>query len=240
MYRCVLFLLIIFIGSAQCVIKRLPIKSNVVLKPGEKYKLEVEATKPIEIGWETVPWKACTTDCVQSTELSGSTHFAIATKIGAWYVYEPDSGRIAVEYKNVSHEVVTIDIFRVQRICDAEACKLLDPRQKGRWLVFKVDEFKSIQNSEDGSYSLISGVALSGRPFRIRAVWWTDDKRSALLNCSPYIKKYTDNHTPKEQYRPYVMSGQAFGDGTNIVFKSIDTCAPQASNFGVPDENVFH
>src|SRR5215475_3298076 len=138
MYRCLPFFLIIYIGSAQCVIKRLPIKSNVVLKPGEIYKLQIEAAKPTEIGWETVPWKACTTDCVQATELSGKperTHFSIATKIGAWDVYEPDSGRIAVEYKNISHEVVTIDIFQVQRICDAEACKLLDPSQKGRWLV---------------------------------------------------------------------------------------------------------
>jgi hypothetical protein len=31
----------------------------------------------------------------------------------------------------------------------------------------------------------------------------------------------------------------AIGAAANIVLKSIDTCAPKAPNFGVPDENVF-
>jgi len=80
---------------------------------------------------------------------------------------------------------------------------------------------------------------LSGRLFRFRAVWWTEDKSEAPVNCSPSIKKYIDAHTPKEQYSPYVISGQAFGDGTSIVLNSIETCAPQAAYFGVPDENLF-
>lgn len=78
---------------------------------------------------------------------------------------------------------------------------MLDSKQTGRWLVFKVDEFKSIAIGEAGSYSVISGVAESGRPFRIRAVWWTDEKAVALVNCSPFIKRYLDNHAPNEQYR---------------------------------------
>jgi hypothetical protein len=36
-----------------------------------------------------------------------------------------------------------------------------------------------------------------------------------------------------------VISGQAVGEPASIVLKSIDTCAPKAPNFGVPDTNVF-
>ncbi len=239
MWRLIPFLLIICVGAVHGAVKHLPIKSALVLKPGEAYRVQIEATKPVEIGWQAVQAKACTADCVQATELSGSSHFAFATSLGGSYVHEPASDRISVEYKNVSREPVTIDVFRIQRICDAEACQFLDRSQKGRWLVFKVDEFKAITTSQDGSYSVISGLAASGRTFRIRTVWWTDDKKAAIVNCSPFIKKYLDSHIPKDQYRPYVISGQAVGDANNVVLKSIDTCAPQAAHFGVPEENVF-
>jgi len=79
----------------------------------------------------------------------------------------------------------------------------------------------------------------SGRPFRVRAIWWWDDKTAFHPICAPWIKRYLDNHSPKEQYRPYVLSEQAVGDGDNLVLKSIDTCAAQAPHFGVPEENVF-
>lgn len=35
------------------------------------------------------------------------------------------------------------------------------------------------------------------------------------------------------------IEGQAVGEGDNIVLRSIDTCAPKAPNFGVPEKNVF-
>jgi hypothetical protein len=70
-------------------------------------------------------------------------------------------------------------------------------------------------------------------------VWWTDDKNALMVNCSPFVTRYLENHTPKEQYRPYVISGHAIGEAANIVLKSVDTCAPKAPNFGAPDKNVF-
>ncbi len=94
-------------------------------------------------------------------------------------------------------------MYRVKRTCDAEACRFLDDTKNGRWLVFKVGEFTSIATSKDGSYSVISGMTIAGRPFTFKAAWWTDDKATAMMvNCSPFVKKYLDNHTPNEQYRP--------------------------------------
>ncbi|MBI2679470.1 MAG: hypothetical protein HYX25_00510 [Candidatus Solibacter usitatus] len=201
--------------------------------------MTIDASEATEIGWKAVQSPPCTTNCVQATELTGGIHEAIATSLGATQKYTPVSGKISVEYKNVSSQPVTINVYRVDRTCDAEACKFLDEGQTSRWLVYKVDEFKTIATSKDGSYSIISGVAVSGRPFSFKAVWWTDDKTALMVNCSPFVKKYLDNHTPKEQYRPYIISGQAIGEGDNIVLRSIDTCAPRAPNFGVPEKNVF-
>jgi hypothetical protein len=53
------------------------------------------------------------------------------------------------------------------------------------------------------------------------------------------VKRYLDKRTPKDQYSPYIISGQAFGDGDRIVLNSVDTCAAKAPTFGVPEGNVF-
>lgn len=234
-----LLFLVLWAGVAHAAVMHIPIKSGVVLKPGQAFTITVQATEPVEIGWLAVQAKRCTMNCVQATDLTGGIHYSIATPLGASKKYQPVSGKVLVEYKNLSGEPVTINIYRVKRTCEAEACKFLAPGQKGRWLVFKVDEFRSIATSKDGSYSMISGVAESGRPFRFRAVWWTDEKPAFSVNCSPSIKKFLDNHTPREQYRPYVISGQAVGEPAKIILTSIDTCAPKAAHFGVPEKNVF-
>jgi hypothetical protein len=239
MHRGMLLAFLFWAGAAHAAVVHVPLKSGLVLKPGEVYAVSVDATEPLEIGWQAVQAKPCTTNCVQATDVTGGVNYTIATALGAAMKYSPAAGKITVEYKNVSSEAVTINVYRVKRTCDAEACKFLDQGQKGRWLVFKVDEFKSLTTSADGSYSVISGVTIAGRPFSFRAVWWTDDKAALQVNCSPFVKRYLDNRTPKEQYRPYVISGQAVGDAANIVLTAIDTCAPKAPNFGVPETNVF-
>lgn len=234
-----LLFLVLCAGVAHAAVTHIPIKSRVVLKPGDVYTITIEATQPVEIGWLAVQAKRCTTNCVQATQLTGGINYSIATPLGASKKYQPASGKVSIEYKNVSAEPVTINVYQVKRTCDAEACKFLDPGQKGRWFVFKVDEFRSIATSKDGSYSIISGLSESGRPFRFRAVWWTEEKSAFSVNCAPFIKRYVDDHTPKDIYRPYVISGQAVGKPANIVLTSIDTCAPKAVHFGVPEKNVF-
>lgn len=240
MRRSVLVVLMLCASAAHGAVRHIPIKSNLVLNPGEAYTVTVHATEPVEIGWLAVQPKPCTGNCVQATDLTGGMNYTVAVPLGAAMKYKPSGGKIAVEYKNLSSDPVTINVYRVERTCEAEACRFLNPADTGRWLVFKVDEFKSIATSKDGSYSVISGVAASGRPFTFRAVWWTDDPANALrVNCAPSVKRYVDAHAPKEQYRPYIISGQAVGDADNIVLKGVDTCAPKAPNFGVPEKNVF-
>ena len=240
MLRSILCLTILCTGSVYGAVKHVPIRSGVVLKPGEAYTAQVESAKPVEIEWTPVQPKKCTMDCVQMTPMSGTLRrpsFSAAT--GATGKYTPTDGKLVVEFKNVSQGPVTIDVFLVERTCDAEACRLFDSSKKGTWLVFKIDEFKSITNSNDTSYSVISGVAESGRAFRIHVVWWTDQKGAGFMGCPRWIKGYVDNHTPKEKYRPYVISGMNVGDDDHVVLKSIDTCVPSAAHFGVMEKNVF-
>jgi hypothetical protein len=233
------WVLIACVGVAHATVRHVPIKSGVVLKPGESYTGEVESAKPIEIGWKAVQAKACSTNCVEVTQVG--SRFGFATALGGSKSYEPVNGKIAVEYKNVSQVPVTIDVYRMVRICDAESCQFLDNTKKGHTLVFKVNEFKSITTSKDESYSVISGVAESGRPFRFYAVWFTDDKTFMNLQkgCTTWIKRYVDNHTPKEQYRPYIIAGENVGDENKIVLKSIDDCVGRADHFGVAERDVF-
>lgn len=226
-------------GAARAAVVHVPIKSNLVLQPDEAYTISIDATEPTEIGWLAVQAKPCATNCVQATDVTGGVNYRVATPRGATLKYKPVSGKISVEYKNISTEPVAIDIFVVRRTCEAEACKFLDARQTTSWLVFKVDEFKSITTSEDGSYSVISGVTTTGRAFTVKTVWWTEDKKALAVNCSPFVQRYLDNHAPKSQYSPYIISGQVVSPATGIVLKSIDTCAPKAPKFGVPEKNVF-
>ena len=226
-------------GASYGEVVHVPIKSGVVLKPGQSYTATVDTAKPAEIGWLAVQAKQCSTNCIQASDLTGPMHGSIATSIGASQEYTPAAGKISIEYKNVSSEPVTINVFRVKRTCEAEACKFFDPQVKGRPLTFKIAAFKSITTSKDESYSLISGTALSGRPFTVRAVWWTDDKNALRLSCTKWIKGYGDKRTPPESYRPYILAGKAVSEGEIVVLKSIDGCVPNAPHYGVEEKNVF-
>lgn len=239
MFRKIIGLLIVCGGLAHATVRHVPIKSGVVLKPGEAYTAQIDSTTSVEIAWTAVQAKPCTMDCIRMTLVSNPNPLPFSAARGAEGNYTPTNGKIVVEYKNVSEQPVTIDVYRIVRICDAQACRLFDSSNKGKRLVFKIDEFKSITNSDDTSYSVISGVAESGRAFRAYIVWWTDEKGSGFMGCPRFIKGYVDSHTPKEQYSPYVIAGQNVGDGNKIVLKSVDTCVPRASHFGASEQSVF-
>jgi hypothetical protein len=239
MRRSILPILFLWSSVAQAAVVHVPIKSAVELMPNEAVTITVEAAEQTEIGWQTLQAKRCTTNCVQATDVTGGINYTIATPLGASMKYTPVSGKITVEYKNVSTDPVTIDIYRVKRTCEAEACKFFKYGEKGRWLVVKVDEFKSITTSADESYSVITGVAEGGRPFKVKVVWWTEDRKALGVKCAPFVQRYLDNRTPKEKYSPYVIDGHVVQESPEIVLISISSCAPKASKYGVPEENVF-
>jgi hypothetical protein len=239
MRRLMLPIVFFWAGVAHAAVVHIPIKSAVELMPNQAVTITVEATEQTEIGWQTLQAKRCTSNCVQATNLTNPIATSFATPIGASLKYNPVAGKITVEYKNVSTEPVTIDVYRVNRTCEAEACKFFHYGDKGRWLVFKVDEFKSITTSSDESYSVITGIAESGRPFTVKVVWWTEDRKALGVKCAPFLRRFVDNGTPKEKYSPYVIDGHMVREAPEMVLISISSCAPKASKYGVPEENVF-
>ena len=239
MHKSVVLAWLFLAGASYAAVNHVPVKSGLALAPGQSYTVRISADKPQEIGWTAVQAKPCTTNCVEATDLNGQIHYSVATALGASKIYTPNAGSIGIEYKNVSSEPVTIDIYRIERTCEAEACRFLNSDDKGRWLVFKVAAFKSITTSKDESYSVISGVTTAHRPFTIKAVWWSDNKNGFRFHCADFIKRYLDNRTPPEKYSPYILSGHAIGEDPGIVMKSLDACVPNAPNYGVPEANVF-
>jgi hypothetical protein len=245
---CVAFIFVwLWTATAHATVERLPIKSSLTLKPGETYHVALDTTEPAEIGW-TVQGKACPTNCIQAEQQNdlptgGHVQYSIAASVGASKIYQPVSGKITIEYKNISNDPVTFDIYRLKRICDSEACKFLVAGQKGHSLVYLVDEFQAIQTSNDASYSDISGVAVGGHPFHVKVLWWTDDKMSGSgflsKSCIRWITKFVTDHWPKEKFAPYILAGQALGDGNGMVLTSIDNCSGPAPNYKVPDQNLF-
>lgn len=227
----------LFAGVSYAAVTHAPIKSSVTLKPSQTSIITIDSATPVEIGWTTVQAKRCTMHCVQATDLFA--HTTVATDIGASIFYNPAAGKISVEYKNISSDPVILNIYRVQRTCDAEVCKFIDKNAKARALVFKIREFKSITTSKDGSYSTISGIAMSGRPFTVRAAWWTEDPKGLRFGCEKWIKGWLDNRDPPEKYRPYVLAGSGLGDDNHLVLKFVDTCVPHAPNFGAMESSVF-
>jgi hypothetical protein len=235
----ILIAFVFITGVVSAKVVQVPIKSGVALKPNQAYTITVEAAKPTEIGWIAVQAKQCSTNCVQATQLPFANYASFATSIGGSKVYIPAAGKVSIEYKNVSAEPVKVDVFRVQRTCNAEACKFLDNTAKVRSQTYKIAAFKSITTSKDESYSVIAGTAMSGRLFTVRAVWWSDNSHAIRFSCPKFIKRYLDTQTPPEKYRPYILSGEAIGEGNNIVWKFVDACVPSAPNYGVAEDHVF-
>jgi hypothetical protein len=224
-------------GAARATVRREPVNARLTLAPGQAETITIETREPVEVGWEAVQLRKCETDCVRATDKSAKNATGFSSGLGAMMKYAPVSGKIVVEFANTGDIPVTLNVYEIVRVCDAESCALFKGEPKTRWLVFKIDEFKSIATSADASYSTISGVTTAGKPFTVKAVWWTDDPASSFA-CAKSIKGYLDGATPKEKYAPYILSGAAI-EGKDLILENVDTCVPKAPDFGAPEGNVF-
>src|ERR1700690_3527203 len=131
MSRWIACLMILCSGTVYGAVKQIPIRSGLVLNPGEAYTAQVESAKEVEIGWTTpAQAKPCATDCIKMTLVSDLHPVSFTAKTGARGKYMPTNGKLVVEYKNISQQAVTIDVFRIERTCEAEACKLFDGSKK--------------------------------------------------------------------------------------------------------------
>jgi len=83
-----------------------------------------------------------------------ATKFVFAARSGLGK-YTPVDGKISVEYKNISSEPVTINIYRLQRTCDAEACQFLAAARKaGCWSTRWMNSKRSLPAQMNRTLSL--------------------------------------------------------------------------------------
>lgn len=65
---CSIYFLLFFTVAAHGVVRHIPIKSGVVLQPGQAYTVQIDSSQPVEIGWTTSQTKPCSTNCIEATE----------------------------------------------------------------------------------------------------------------------------------------------------------------------------
>lgn len=222
-------------GSAQAAVNHIPLRSDMVIAPGGAETVIIEAQGSMEIGWDAVP--PCNADCIKTTDRTDDRSFNVVTRLGGVIRTDAVDGQVTMEFANIADHPVTLNVYRAERVCDAESCRLINDAEEGRWMVFKIDEFTSIETSADESYSTISGITTGGKPFIIKAVWWRYDPREAFA-CAQFIRRYLDEGTPKEQYNPYVLAGMVV-EADEVVLTSVDTCSPKAPNFGAPTGSIY-
>lgn len=223
---------------AMAAVNQIPLQQDLVIAPGERQTITVEAETEIELGWEVVSEPACETDCIEVVDQTDGRGFTFTARANGLMTITPVDGRVAVDLTNKAEHPVTLIVYRLERICEAESCGLIDDAKDGRWMVFKIDEFTSIETSADESFSTISGITTTAKPFIIKAVWWRYDPEEAFA-CAKFIRQYINEGVPKEEYHPYVLAGTVVEDENGVVLTSVDTCAPKAPNFGAPAGSIY-
>ena len=217
-----------------------PLQSGIAIQPGEPIVVAIQTDKPMEIGWTVDQAAPCSSPCIEAIDTSSRNKDVISSDRGGSKIYRPKDGMIKVEYRNTISRAVTIDIYKVERVCDseAEACEFLNLNELGDWLVYKIGKFTSIQTSKDGSYSTIEGSTTRGKQFILKAVWWVDDAEENPDQCQEDIAQYIKEGVPISRYSPYILSGRsAAKDKTVLAY--IDACIANGSDFAVPGKYVY-
>ena len=96
----------------------------------------------------------------------------------------------------------------------------------GRQLVLRIDTFISLQTGEDHTWSVITGRTISGKTFRVKAIW------SEGSLAPDYIKRRMSES--KEHRDHCVLAGVA--TSTDPIVLEVDTFAARGSAFAAPKE----
>jgi hypothetical protein len=235
----VLLALLLAPSSVAAEVAEVPIHTKVDLKPGETRTFTFQSPEPLELGWNATQTQPCTMSCVEVTD-TAPPHNSFATNRGGRGKYKPVAGKIKLTYANKSTQAVTITIYRVKRTCESESCAFVKGKDEGHSIDIVVGHFKSITTSKDGSYSVVSGDTVAGRPFTAKLLWWTDDPKSpVIINCSKTIQGYIDKQTPPEEYSPYILPGTLVGDVKDLVVTKFTGCVRKGTKYGMLESSIY-
>jgi len=223
------------VSLVEAEVVRTLVKKDIELKPGQTFVYELDLDERAEISWRTTQEQKCEDNCVRATRMldNGSSHY-METQYGGGQLYEPEQGKIRIEYKNVGKIDVVIDLFSSQRSCDAEACAILKEHGVSDLLYFnnyteveykqlRVETFQSVEHSADQSYAHVKGKNIFGDDFEVTMVFWLLDKEFDGM-CIGNIEKYFKQ--PREGWGPYYISGSVLLGSSPSVMK-VEGCTPK-------------
>lgn len=224
-------------GAAE---RRVVYQSGVEIRPGEPVVVAIQTGQSMDIGWEVNETSPCDRTCIEAVDMHNRNKSLAASDKGAVRRYESREGKIKIEFRNTIDRPVFIDIYKVENVCDSEseACEFLKLNELGDWLVFKIEQFVSIETSKDGSYSTITANTSRGKLVFFIVVWWIDEPDEKTEECREEITGYINQGTSFVEYSPYILSGRSVSK-TKSILAYIDTCMANGSDFNVPEKYVY-
>ena len=212
------------------------LKDNIKIKPGATYKLTINSKSPVNLGLFVDQESGCETACITIKQPNDASSYEYTTKSNAFSEYHPQSGKIEMNYTNISEKPVVISIHQYIHHCDAEACALLmkmgikEPidfaSKNGKFKRLRIASIDTIKTSTDGSWSDVSGTTLFGDPFDVTFIWWLFDPKIEI-SCGKgrYIERYKKKIS--EGGGPVSIAGNLIYRNRPI-FINVDTCLGRA------------
>ena len=102
------------------------------------------------------------------------------------------------------------------------------------WYVFKIKALHKVTHSDDRSFTIVEGVTMSDKEFKVKLVWDELFKEIYPKSLDQWLKK---SKADFEADIPYVIAGGVISRDPLTV--KPDTVVPHAPNFGAPPENVY-
>lgn len=102
------------------------------------------------------------------------------------------------------------------------------------WYVFKIKALHKVTHSDDRSLTIVEGVTMKDKEFKVKLVWDEPFKQSHPRAIDQWLKK---SKADFEAGIPYVIAGGVISRDPLTV--KPDTLASHAPNFGAPPENVY-
>ena len=100
---------------------------------------------------------------------------------------------------------------------------------RGDAIAFLVTEFTGVETAPDKSYSMITGVTITGRKFSIKALW------DGLTSCADYLEKW--RATRRSAENPYYIAGSIKVESPMVV--AMSSCVRDPKNVDRSRKDIY-
>jgi hypothetical protein len=196
----------LLVSGASASITKTDLYKTIEIQPNNIFELSLSSRSDIRIGYELVG--QCKTSCIELAYKHETNNFTVSTNGGLTQDFSPNQeGLIELEFKNISDAPQTIRIFKELRLCDSEACALLEDKsisdlhdfQSVNWTFKRIvsKKIERYETSKDNSYTFVKGESIHGVKYEVILLWWLYEDESLFASCRKWIPKYGNYNLPK-------------------------------------------